>query len=424
MVAYSFENTLANDGTTGSLYDAVLRGTSGFAPSFRGTGIQLVSANAAVLVGAGLSGPSLGSAWTLSLWFKDAQAKAGIYRTLFRGGVAHHPLLADVNSDAVGTYDNSGAGFRQFGTYTLTAIGNDGNWHHMVVVGQGGSTTLYVDGEAVGVSAFQSQADILLLGNEPTGTNQRFSDYIDEFLFYDTAFNASQVYDLHNAYVCVPTTTTTSTTSTTTSTTTSSTTSTTTTTTTNTSNNINIIITTVKLPNQHYKSPPPPQPPHKSHTISTNHRPPPTTVKYSHATTTTSALNSTAFTRSSTQTSANCFTFPISSSFYFLFFPPFCRINALKISLFLICSFSVTVHRCLFVDIRIRLCFLFQVFGIFFRWFFFPPPVDLNANARARFPLPPSTLPHSHTPTLHPNASSGRLVHALWWSTMPMLWGA
>ncbi len=212
-MAYSFENSGNNAGSTGATHNAVLRGNVTYTPGFSGSGVRLSGSNAVVTLGSGTTGPALGSAWTLSVWFKDAAPKTGVYRTMFRGGANHHPLLANQNSDTLGAYNNSapsGTNFKQFGSASLASIGNDGRWHHLVVVGQGGSTTLYIDGALAGVSASQSTLDVLGLGNIQSGANQRFADLVDEFLLYGSAFDASQVAALYSAYSCLlPTTTTT-----------------------------------------------------------------------------------------------------------------------------------------------------------------------------------------------------------------------
>ena len=64
-------------------------------------------------------------------------------------------------------------------------------WHHLVAVGELGSTKFYIDGQLVGTAAFQSTSDIKAIGNYQGG-GQPFG-IIDEVVVYNSALTADDV---------------------------------------------------------------------------------------------------------------------------------------------------------------------------------------------------------------------------------------
>ena len=183
---------LTNLGVAGATYDFTLAGTATFvaAPALGGAdSVSFPDGSAYIQVGGG--GFPLGSSWAASAWFRNLKPSTS-YRTLFRGSSLHHPLLIDINTNTVGTWDNSGSGvFVSFG-YDIGAIANDNNWHFLAVVGTSGSTLLYVDGVLQGTAPFQSTTDILAIGNFQGGT-QAFADNLDEIYIYNRALNAAEI---------------------------------------------------------------------------------------------------------------------------------------------------------------------------------------------------------------------------------------
>lgn len=76
--------------------------------------------------------------------------------------------------------------------YTLTGSG----WHNITAVGEGTTTTFYLDGVRVAMAAFKPTDDVIAVGNYQTG-GQRFADYIDDFRVYDRALTASEIRNVY-----------------------------------------------------------------------------------------------------------------------------------------------------------------------------------------------------------------------------------
>lgn len=86
--------------------------------------------------------------YTYSSWC-NIKASAGTWRTLFRTNPNQHPLLVQ-NDDTIGFYDNTGTGYNIFTGALATAY--IGNWAYWVVVGNGLTVTLYINGVQAGSS--------------------------------------------------------------------------------------------------------------------------------------------------------------------------------------------------------------------------------------------------------------------------------
>ena len=128
----------------------------------------------------------LGANWTISTWFKDLQP-TGDWRTLVRGPTSHHQVIIQDSSDKLGAYIG---GFSQAGAATLAVASR---WRHFAAVGTGNTTTMYVDGVAIGTGSFQSTEDVYAIGWYQGGS-QKFADYLDEFRIDGSARSANWVW--------------------------------------------------------------------------------------------------------------------------------------------------------------------------------------------------------------------------------------
>lgn len=82
---------------------------------------------------------------TLIAWARPlADSQVSTWRTLWRTQVDDHPLLIQDASNAIGYYDNNGAGFQSYGI-NLGTIGKENTWTMFSLVGSGSTTTLYID---------------------------------------------------------------------------------------------------------------------------------------------------------------------------------------------------------------------------------------------------------------------------------------
>jgi VCBS repeat-containing protein len=140
--------------------------------------------------------PVLNGEWTLSSRFKDLRFETGTWNTLFRG-VTDHQLLLTPGSHILGYYDNDTAtGFISTG-YDATSL-DDGLWHTATVVRTtNGTITYYIDGVSVG-SVTDTTTGTYLNWYGTVGSTQPFAQYLDDFRYYSTALNATQVAAIHS----------------------------------------------------------------------------------------------------------------------------------------------------------------------------------------------------------------------------------
>ena len=68
-------------------------------------------------------------------------------------------------------------------------------WHHLVAIGNGGQTSFWVDGVAVGSVDANVASVVEVIGNH-TGGLGRFSDKIDDFRIYSRTLGVSEVDEL------------------------------------------------------------------------------------------------------------------------------------------------------------------------------------------------------------------------------------
>ncbi|HTN74221.1 MAG TPA: LamG-like jellyroll fold domain-containing protein, partial [Pirellulaceae bacterium] len=197
---YSFDNTsgatsgstVFNGGATAPLYNGVYQ-TSAVQTSsgFIGNAMSETAAVGSRLEIGG-SGIPTGANWTASVWFKGLYG-TGDWRTLTRG-TGQHQIIIEAGSWRLGTHMG---GFFDSGYVIPVALQTDTtNWHQIVAVGSGTTTTFYIDGVQVGVSPNKSTEGFVNIG--AGAGNQRFAQNIDEVFVYQTALNAAQVQALYN----------------------------------------------------------------------------------------------------------------------------------------------------------------------------------------------------------------------------------
>jgi hypothetical protein len=136
---------------------------------------------------------TLGSVWTASAWFKYPLATAGAtWNTLFRG-TNDHQVIVERSTNHIGMYDNAnGTGFNDTG-YNMTNLTN--GWHHLAVIGSGGSQAFYIDGVSIGSAGHQSVTDVIGVGNYQGGS-QNWGTF-DDVRIYNRALSVGEIRDLY-----------------------------------------------------------------------------------------------------------------------------------------------------------------------------------------------------------------------------------
>ena len=153
-----------------------------------------------------VAGPNL-SDWTLSVWFKTPFAPSASHPKRYyvigsvgtRGDFLYLDRDSSGGSYRWGVYDqNNGSSDGTFRFSTLT----DG-WHHMVLVGSGSSTKLYIDSIYKDQVSRKTSGSVSYLGasvddhgNSTEG--QSFGTPLDELKLFNYALSASEISSIYN----------------------------------------------------------------------------------------------------------------------------------------------------------------------------------------------------------------------------------
>jgi MSHA biogenesis protein MshQ len=150
------------------------------------------------------SGPALTN-WTISVWFK----------TPFAGSATHgsrYYVLGSVNvrGDFLYLDRNSSGGAYRWGVYDQNGGSSNGNfrfstladgWHHMTLVGNGSTTSLYIDGVYRDQVNRKTSGTAGYLGasvdNAGQSSGQSFGTPLDEFKIFNTPLTATQISQLY-----------------------------------------------------------------------------------------------------------------------------------------------------------------------------------------------------------------------------------
>lgn len=136
--------------------------------------------------------------WSVSVWFQKpwvtGNAQYYIIGAVAGGGDL---LFLDRNLNyRWGVYNLSGT---TYGTFDFGTLSN--GWHHMVVVGRGGVTELFVDGISRGTVARKVSGTLVYLGTSFDAVNtvnaQGFRAPLDEYMVWDHALNANEVASIY-----------------------------------------------------------------------------------------------------------------------------------------------------------------------------------------------------------------------------------
>ena len=150
------------------------------------------------------SGPTLTN-WTVSAWFKtpfaDSTSHTSRYHVLGSMNVRGDLLYLDRNSGGGayrwGVYDHNGG--TSNGSFRFSTLAD--GWHHLVLVGNGSTTSLYIDGVYRDQVSRKTAGTLGYLGasvdNAGQSDGQSFGAPLDEFKIFNAPLTASQIAQLH-----------------------------------------------------------------------------------------------------------------------------------------------------------------------------------------------------------------------------------
>lgn len=139
------------------------------------------------------TGPTLSnSGYTYVSWARIISSNAG-YRTLYRTSPNDHPLLINVSSDALGSYDNDTDAFYSSG-YNITSV--EEQWAQWSVVGDINGSDFYINDTYVGSSTKGASGNkhswIGNVGGQPFG-------YIGNTMMYNSKLSADEIKQNYDA---------------------------------------------------------------------------------------------------------------------------------------------------------------------------------------------------------------------------------
>lgn len=134
---------------------------------------------------------SLAGDHTFACWFYNLGPD-----TVYRSGTTDNPpstilFIVEAITGRLGVWNGS---FQDSG-FTMRAADFTG-WHHLVAVGSGTTTRMYVDGIYVGTVAVKLATNIKYVGNS-VGQTQRFADRMDEIAIWTRALSQAEVETLY-----------------------------------------------------------------------------------------------------------------------------------------------------------------------------------------------------------------------------------
>ena len=135
---------------------------------------------------------SLGTTYTVSFWFKSADAGEDILISTSTSSYGS-PIGFLRNSNALYTSDDDE---EKIISYT----GWDNDWHHMAVVREDTDVAFYIDGVQVGTTTFATNGSIApdQMGGWGGAPTHDYAGLLDEVRFYTRALSSSEVEDQYN----------------------------------------------------------------------------------------------------------------------------------------------------------------------------------------------------------------------------------
>ena len=126
--------------------------------------------------------------------------KAPSYSSLMYWGFSNGNRLNFYSGMYCNTGDGSSNPYYKPNTTTTISTPSVDTWHHFVMVGDGSSNKLYMDGELYGVAKTYKgiTGNTIVINGWDSGTSYKTNGYISDFRIYSTALSASDIKELYN----------------------------------------------------------------------------------------------------------------------------------------------------------------------------------------------------------------------------------
>ena len=126
--------------------------------------------------------------------------KAPSYSSLMYWGFSDGNRLNYYDGLYCNTGDGSSNPYYKPNTTTIISIPSVNTWHHFVMVGDGSSNKLYMDGELYGVAATYKgiTGSTIVINGWDSSTSYKTNGYISDFRIYSTALSTEDIKELYN----------------------------------------------------------------------------------------------------------------------------------------------------------------------------------------------------------------------------------
>ena len=140
------------------------------------------------------------NSFSISWW-----GRAPSYSSLMYWGFSNGNRLNYYDGLYCNTGDGSSNPYYKPNTTTTISIPSVNTWHHFVMVGDGSSNKLYMDGELYGVAKTYKgiTGNTIVINGWDSGTSYKTNGYISDFRIYSTALSASDIKELYNTSASV-----------------------------------------------------------------------------------------------------------------------------------------------------------------------------------------------------------------------------
>ena len=186
-------------GNNGTIVGSI--GTDGTSPRYDCS--YLFNTNA-TYINTTLTTAGYANSYTISYWAKKSNM-TGCMAFGFGNG---NRLNVYPNNGVIcwNTGDSENNPFQNNGTSVALSTYNNGNWHHYAITGNGTTTTLYIDGEKVGIAKTYKAitGTQLYISGWNSSTDYAWTNgSISDFRMYSTALSPSDVKELYNAPISI-----------------------------------------------------------------------------------------------------------------------------------------------------------------------------------------------------------------------------
>ena len=140
------------------------------------------------------------NSFSISWW-----GKAPFYSGLMYWGFSDGNRLNYYSGMYCNTGDGSNNPYYKPNTTTTVSTPSVDTWHHFVMVGDGSSNKLYMDGELYGVAKSYKgiTGSTIVINGWDSSTSYKTNGYISDFRIYSTALSASDIKELYNTAASV-----------------------------------------------------------------------------------------------------------------------------------------------------------------------------------------------------------------------------